>query len=61
MLDLWFAPDGTLTVLDEDELAEAVAAGKVSAEQQQLVARERQGIPLRHTEILAGLWRPATM
>ena len=58
LLDLWFAPDGTLTVLDEDELEEAVAAGKVGDDEQRLIAREREAIPLTHTHTLAALWRP---
>jgi uncharacterized protein len=32
-LDLWVAPDGGYTVLDEDEFAEAIEAGRMTADQ----------------------------
>jgi predicted RNA-binding protein associated with RNAse of E/G family len=34
-LDLWIAPDGRFSVLDEDELEDAVRAGTISPEQAQ--------------------------
>ena len=58
LLDLWFDPEGKLTVLDEDELEQARAEGKVSEEQVELIERERKTIEEGHEGIIAGLWRP---
>lgn len=38
-LDIWITPDRQTMVLDEDEFAEAVAAGHVSAEQENLATK----------------------
>jgi len=38
-LDIWITPEGQTTVLDEDEFSAAVAAGHVTAEQQELAGR----------------------
>lgn len=58
LLDLWFDPEGKLTVLDEDEFERAVEEGKVGRDAQRLVECERKSIPAAHPDILASLWRP---
>jgi predicted RNA-binding protein associated with RNAse of E/G family len=35
-LDLWIAPDGTYTVLDEEELAQAITSAAITADQEAL-------------------------
>jgi predicted RNA-binding protein associated with RNAse of E/G family len=55
-LDHWMAPDGRHAWLDEDELADAVAAGLVNGETQARVARERAGIQM---QLDLGTWPPA--
>ena len=58
LLDLWFAPDGTLTVLDEDELEQADREGKINPREREIIAAERVHIIERHPEILRELWGP---
>lgn len=58
LLDLWFDPQGNLTVLDEDEYEEARQQGKISGDAARLVECERRRIPQDHAAILASLWRP---
>ncbi|MDI9583850.1 MAG: DUF402 domain-containing protein [Acidobacteriota bacterium] len=58
LLDLWFGPDGKLTVLDEDEFLQAAIHGDISKEQAELVDCQRKAIEKDHAQIIAGLWRP---
>ena len=58
LLDLWFDADGRLTVLDEDELAQAAAEGKVSSEQLAFVEGQGQAVEREHPRIICDLWRP---
>jgi hypothetical protein len=45
LLDLWFAPDGTVRELDRDEVEDALAAGQLAA--RQLLALERTAVRIR--------------
>ena len=45
LLDLWFAPDGTVRELDRDEVEEALVSGQLSAER--LAALERTATRIR--------------
>jgi hypothetical protein len=58
LLDLWFDPQGNLTVLDEEELAAAEAAGQIGETERRFIACAREAIAEGHAAILAGLWRP---
>ena len=58
LLDLWLDPDGELTVLDEDELQQARAEGKVERDQMRLIDCEREAIQEGHMQIIKTLWRP---
>ncbi len=58
LLDLWFDPDGTLTVLDEDEFQRARSDRKISRYEEELVASQRAIIADRHPRILEDRWRP---
>lgn len=58
LLDLWFDPQGNLTVLDQDELDRASAEGKVSKDVRKAIECERDTIAASHTQIIADLWRP---
>lgn len=58
LLDLWFDTEGRLTVLDEDELEEAVAIGKVAAAEAAQVREQGTQVAAGHARILGSLWRP---
>ena len=58
LLDLWFDAEGKLTVLDEDELAQTAAEGKISREQLAFVEDQRQAVEQNHPGIIRDLWRP---
>ena len=58
MLDLWFDPDGNLTVLDESEFAEAQEQRLISAAEVRMAQQECEALPQRHADIIANLWRP---
>jgi hypothetical protein len=59
LLDLWFDAEGRLTVLDDDELAEAVAAGQVTVAEAVQVRAEQPRIIANHASLTQSLWRPA--
>lgn len=58
LVDLWFDPEGTLTILDEDEYEQARKEGKISKVEEDLVNCEGKHIAVNHQEILGSLWRP---
>lgn len=54
ILDIWITPQGEARVLDEDELAEAAAAGLVTAAEQRWIERQKRLILARHGTIIDG-------
>ncbi len=52
LLDIWMPPDGSIHVLDEDEVAEAEATGWMN-ESQATIVREAQRYLQRHAEDVA--------
>ena len=58
ILDLWVDPDGTETVLDEDELRKALRFGLMTHEECGMVQRRRADVTTEWEGILAGRWRP---
>ncbi len=57
-LDLWLPPGGGVTVLDEDQLAEAEAEGWVSREQARAARNEARRLVREHGR---GSWPPAVV
>jgi hypothetical protein len=51
LLDVWVAPDGTVTVEDDDEVEEYAARGLLSRAQQRRIARTRELIARDHRRI----------
>jgi hypothetical protein len=55
LLDIWIAPDGSLRVLDEDELQEGITQRQISDAELVCIRKAQQDILLRHLEIISGL------
>lgn len=55
-LDLWYAPDGAVTLLDEDELDAAVAAGHITEGQATYARSQAELVRREHEAIIAALW-----
>jgi len=53
VLDVWMPPDGSVHVLDEDEVAEAEATGVMSPQQRTVVEQAKRYL-LRHADDVAG-------
>lgn len=53
ILDIWITPLGAAHVLDEDELAEAAAAGLVTADEQKWIEQQKQIILADYTNIIS--------
>ena len=58
LLDIWFDPEGEMTVLDEDELEQAVEQGKIGRDQRRFIECQRETVTEGHPRVLADLWRP---
>ncbi len=56
MVDIWISPDGTLRVLDEDELEECKQAGLISTEEEGWITQQTLLIMNNHAEIIKTLW-----
>lgn len=59
LLDLWFDASGNLTVLDDNELQQAVSARLVTAHEAAQVREQATHIASGHACILRTLWHPA--
>lgn len=57
-LDIWCGADGTVRLLDEEDLEAALAAGHVTADQADAARREARRILEAHA---AGTWPPAVV
>jgi predicted RNA-binding protein associated with RNAse of E/G family len=57
ILDLWVDPDGTETLLDEDDLRKALRSGVITHEECGMVQRRRAEVTTGWEEILAGRWK----
>jgi len=53
MVDIWVAPDSSVRVLDEDELAAGAAAGLVSADELLWITRQKELILKKYQAIIA--------
>jgi len=59
LVDVWFSPDGTMRVLDEDEFEQARGEGNVNEEQAAIVRCELDYLRSSgHATVLQELWRP---
>jgi hypothetical protein len=57
LLDVWLYPDGRAVVEDEDEVAEAIAAGRLSPGRPLIIERTRDLLLRRGRQIVAGAVR----
>jgi hypothetical protein len=57
LLDVWLYPDGRAIVEDEDEVAEAIAAGALSVARQSIIERTRDLLLQRGRQIVQGAVR----
>lgn len=58
VLDIWITPDGEAKLLDEDELWQCVAAGKLSKEEAERMLDSAATIIADPRCALEGLWQP---
>ena len=59
VLDIWVPPDGTVYVLDADEVAEATSSGRIDANQAATVARSRRYLEAHSQDVIRELDRLA--
>jgi hypothetical protein len=56
IVDVWITPDGSLRVLDEDELEECKKAGIISVEEERWIEKQKALILNAHATIIKALW-----
>jgi protein associated with RNAse G/E len=55
LLDIWVSPDSRVRVLDEDELQEGLAAGRINQAELSCIRGSQQYITLHYNEIISEL------
>ena len=56
IVDIWIAPDGTIRVLDQDEMEECKKEGLIGDDEAIFIEKQKQLIINHHEEIMKSLW-----
>ena len=59
-LDIWVAPDGRFTILDQEEVNACCEKGLMNSSEQSLIEREKNKIVLTFKDIIHNTWNEGT-
>ena len=59
-LDIWIDPDGTLTILDEEEVNACCENGLINSHEHSLIEKEKNNIVLNFKDIIHNAWKEGT-
>lgn len=56
IVDVWITPEGSVRVLDEDELEECIRRGLISSAEERWIEKQKTFIETNHQRIIKALW-----